>query len=173
MVKNPTHEQFYNMFIEQLQDVYSAEDQYIQAVPKILNTISTDELRTKLKSHFDEMKKQKDRLGKIFKELNESPEETFCEGMKGLLKECDRIVKEDMPGIVKDAALISALQKVEHYQIATYGALRTFAKHLELKKVQTLLQEILDEEWKADKTLTTVAEGGWFTKGINVAAARK
>jgi ferritin-like metal-binding protein YciE len=172
MANNQTHQQFYDMFIENLQDIYSAANQYIETVPKYLTAISTDELRDKLKNHFNETKKQKERLLKIFTQLKETPAGTFCQGMQGLLKECDKVVNESYPGIVKDAALIGALQKCEHYQIATYGTLRTFAKHLELSKVQNTLQEILDEEWDADKNLTAIAEGGWFTAGINAEAAQ-
>jgi len=171
MANNQTHEQFYNMFIETLQDIFSAENQYVEAMPKYLNTISTDELREKLENHFNESKKQKERLQKIFAELNETPTGTFCEGMKGLLKECDKVVNSSFPGIVKDAALVSALQKCEHYEIASYGALRTFAKHLALPRVKETLQEILEEEANANKNLTTIAEGSWFTTGINAKAA--
>lgn len=172
MVKNNNHQQFYNMFIKCLQDIFSAEDQLIKAMPKYMEAISVDDLREKLKSHFNETKKQKDRLNKIFRELKETPKGTVCEGMKGLLSECDKVIREDFPGVVKDAALISALQKCEHYEIATYGALRTFAKHLELSNVEEILQEILEEERNADKVLTGIAEGGWFTSGINAEAAQ-
>jgi len=171
MANNQTHEQFYNMFIKNLQDMYSAEEQYIEAMPRFLGAISTDELREKLKAHFSETKKQKERLSEIFKELDESPAGTFCEGMKGLIVECDKAIDEDLPEIVKDAALIAALQKCEHYQVATYGSLKTFAKHLDLPKIQKTLDEILQEEGAADRNLTTIAEGGWFTSGINVKAA--
>ncbi|MGA8164727.1 MAG: ferritin-like domain-containing protein [Waddliaceae bacterium] len=172
MASNQNHQQFYHMFIKGLQDIFSAEDQYIEAMPKFLNAISTDELREKLKAHFEETKRQKDRLQKIFSELNETPTGTFCKGMQALLDECNKIISENFPGIIQDAALISALQKCEHYEIATYGALRTFAKHLELSNVKKILQEILDEEWNADKNLTSIAEGGWFTAGINLKAAQ-
>jgi ferritin-like metal-binding protein YciE len=160
------------MFVDNLRDIYSAEEQLIEAMPKFLNAISTGELREKLKEHSNETKKQKDRLRKIFNDLNETPTGTLCEGMKGLLKECDRVINESNPGIVRDAILISALQKCEHYEIATYGALTTFAKHLELSKVQDSLHEILKEEWNADKVLTSVAEGSWFTNGINAGAVK-
>lgn len=170
--QNQTQKQFYKMFIENLQDIYSAEDQYIQAFPRILENVSTDELRTKLKDHFEVTKKQKERLLRVFRELKESPSGVNCEGMKGLLNECERIGDENFSGIVKDATLIGALQKCEHYQIAAYGALRAFAKHLELSNVENILQEMLKEEWKADKNLTTLAEGGWFTTGINAEAVR-
>lgn len=170
--KNHTYEQFYNMFIEQLQDVLSAEEQIIKSTPKLLNIITTKELKDKLKTHMEETNKQRDRLLKIFKELKETPKSKHCEGMHGLLVECEKIAGENISGIVKDAVLICMLQKIEHYEIATYGALRTFAKHLGKEKVENLLQEILDEEWSADEKLTKVAEGGWFTTGINAEAVR-
>lgn len=172
MAKSKTHKQFYNMFVEHLQDIYSAESQMIDTLPRYIEAISTDDLREKLRNHFKETKKQQTRLNKVFDELNASPKGKFCEGMKGLLKECDEIVNEDLPGVVKDAALISALQKCEHYEIASYGALRTFAKHLELDSVHDTLEEILDEEWSADQKLTKIAEGGWFMSGINAEAVQ-
>jgi ferritin-like metal-binding protein YciE len=169
--KSQTHDQFYNMFLENLRDIYSGEQQIIEAMPKVLDAVSTKDLKDKLKAHFEETKKQLQRLKKMFTLLKETPEGTFCEGVSGLINECDKVIESGYPSVVQDAALIAALQKIEHYEIATYGALRTFAKHLELKKVQDILQEILDEEWKADKKLTTVAEGGYFFSGINAAAA--
>ena len=172
MAENHTKKQFYNLFIENLQDVYSAEEQYIEALPRYIESISSDELREKLRNHFKETKKQQNRLQKIFDELDATPQGTFCEGMKGLLKECDKSLDENLPGVVKDAALITALQKCEHYEIATYGALRTFAKHLELANVRDILQDILEEEWSADQKLTGIAEGGWFTTGINAEAVQ-
>jgi len=137
-----------------------------------MDAISTDELREKIDNHFSETKKQKERLRNIFDELNITPEGTLCEGMKGLLEECDKVVNNSLSGVVKDAALIGALQKCEHYQIATYGTLKTFAKHLELDAARNTLEEILKEEWNADKNLTTLAEGGWFKDGINIKAAK-
>jgi len=170
--KSPAQQQFYSMFIEQLKDIYCGEKQYIEAMPKYLEAIKTGELKERLQTHFDETKKQQHRLTQIFDELGESPQEGTCEGISGLLRGCDKIVSQDVPGIVKDAALICALQKIEHFEIATYGALRTFAKHLNLGKVQQHLQDILDEEWKTDQKLTSLAEGGWLTSGINAEAVQ-
>lgn len=167
-----THKQFYSMFIKELQDVFSAEEQILQAMPKVINAVTTNELKEVLNDHFKETKAQKDRLVKLFQELGETPAggNTQCEAMKGLITEGEKIIKETSPGIVRDAILIGALQKIEHYEIASYGTLATFAKHLELDNVEDLLGEILDEEWAADKKLTTAAEGGWFTSGINAEA---
>jgi ferritin-like metal-binding protein YciE len=173
MANNKNHKQFYNLFIDRLQDIYSAENQLAEKMPTLMKSISSEELREALKSHFKETKKQKDRLEKVFKELKVTPNKKTCEGMKGLLKECEKLVDAQKSGVVKDAAIISALQKCEHYEIATYGALRTFAKHLELSKTEDILQEILDEEWDADSKLTTIAEGSWFTSGINAEAVAR
>lgn len=171
MVNHEKHE-FKDIFIELLEDIYNAEMQLIEAMPQYLKVISSPDLTEKLKEHFGETKKQKTRLDKIFKELKITPSKHFCEGMNGLLMECDKMAKKELPGAVKDAALISYLQKVEHYEIASYGTLRTFAKDLELDHISDILQEILDEEWKADQTLSKLAEGGWFFSGINISAVR-
>lgn len=170
--KSNTYQQFYNMFVNQLQDVLSAEEQIIKATPTLLNIVITKDLREKLKTHLEDTKKHRDRLMSIFKDLKESPSGKFCEGMQGLLSECEQVASDPMPGIVKDAALTAMLQKVRHYEIAAYGALRTFAKHLGKDKVEKQLQEILDEKWDADAKLTKIAEGSWFTSGINAEAVK-
>lgn len=169
--KGPLHNKFYLLFLDQLRDIYNAENQIIEAMPKFLNAVTSKELKDALKSHSQETQNQKKRLERVFTSLNERPEGKLCEGLKGILKECDSLIHKQNPSIIEDAALIGALQKVEHYEIATYGTLRAFAKHLELHEVEKILQEILDEEGKANKKLTKVAEGGFFTSGINAKAA--
>lgn len=168
---NPLQKKFYQMFIEELRDIYNAENQIIEALPRLLNAVTSNELKQALKTHAQETQNQKKRLEKVFSKLNERPEGKICEGLKGILKECEKVISRQNPSLVEEAALIGALQKVEHYEIATYGTLRTFAKHLELKEIESILQEILDEEGKANKKLTKVAEGGLFTSGINAKAA--
>ena len=168
---SPLHKKFYQMFVEELRDIYNAENQIIEAFPRLLNAASSSELKQALKTHSQETQNQKKRLERVFSKLNERPEGKTCEGLKGILKECDKLISRQEPSLVEDAALIGALQKIEHYEIATYGTLTAFAKHLELKEVESILQEILDEEGKANKKLTKVAEGGFFTSGINAKAA--
>lgn len=172
MTNNQNSTLFYKMFLENLYKIYYAENQILQILPKIMNAISSTELQKTVKIRFEEAKEQKKQLEKIFTELKELPTENKCEGIKGLLRECEHISHHEEPGLVRDADLISALQKVQHYQIATYGALRSFAKHLELDIIREYLQQILDGEWKTDKKLTTLAEGGWFRSGINKEALR-
>lgn len=164
---------FYQLFLDELRDVYSAESQIIDSFPKVINAASTKELKDAFKKHLEETKAQKKRLEKVFNTLGESPQGEFCEGVQGLLKETDEVIRNEKSGVVEDAALISCAQKVEHYEIAAYGTLRTFAHHLELDEVESILQDILNEEGKTNKNLTKIAEGTWLKKGINTLAAAR
>lgn len=167
-------EGFFELFVDELKDMLSAENQIVDALPKVIQKAQLKDLKKALSEHLDETKNQVSRLEEIFHLLNLDPEEETCEAMEGLLKEADELMENRKPSPVLDAAIISACQKVEHYEIASYGTLRAFAKNLELdKKVSNLLKETLDEEANADKTLTKIAEGGFFTSGINKEAVDK
>jgi ferritin-like metal-binding protein YciE len=165
--------QFFDLFLNELRDVYSAETQIIENLPKLINAITTKELKDAFKKHLEETKEQKKRLEKVFSKLGLSPAGEQCEGMKGLIKEGDKLLSKYSPGVLLDAALIAAAQKIEHYEMATYGTLRTFAQHMEMDEIEDMLQEILDEEGKTNKKLTKLAEGTWLTTGINVKAAHR
>lgn len=161
------------LFIDQLEDMFSSEKQIIESLPKLIKSASFPDLKEALTKHLKETKNQVTRLEKIFSILDISPEENTCEAMEGILKEADELVEDKAKTATLDAAIISAAQKVEHYEIASYGTLRSFAKYLELDdEIVELLQETLDEEGAADKTLTKIAEGSMFTKGINKEAAQ-
>lgn len=141
-------------FIETLKDTYDAEQQIIKALPKVIKNVENDELREACEEHLEETENHAQRLEQVFELLDENPKGKKCKGMAGLIAEGEEIMKEDEG----DAALILALQKVEHYEIAAYGALVAWAKHLEEEKTAQLLQETLAEEKSADKKLNEIAE---------------
>lgn len=157
----------YKLFMDELADMYSAENQIVDALPKLIQAASNKDLKDALTKHLKETKGQVERIERIYSILDEQPEENNCEAMEGLIKEADELVR-NFRGQALDAAIISAAQKVEHYEMASYGTLRSFAKHLELdSEIADLLQETLDEEGAADKKLTKIADGSLFTSGVN------
>lgn len=164
---------FKNLFLDELKDIFSAENQIIEALPKVIKAAENPELKKALKHHLGETEHQAERLKKIFQLLNEEESEEKCEAMEGLIEECDETAHKYPNSPIRDAALIAACQRIEHYEIAVYGTLRTFAKQLDLEDIADLLQESLDEEGNANKKLTEIAEGGFFTTGINQQALKK
>lgn len=160
------------LFIDQLEDIYNSEKQIIESLPKLIKLASFIELKEALSKHLKETEHQIVRLEKIFALLDLEVNEKSCEAMEGLLKEADELIKSKTKSATLDAAIIGAAQKVEHYEMASYGTLRSFAKYLELDNtIINLLQETLDEEGAADKALTKIAEGSWFSSGVNKEAA--
>lgn len=175
--KNTQQGSFFTMFLDLLRDIYDAENQIVEALPKAIQAASHAELKDAFSQHLDETKNQVERLKKIFKMLNENPTGTRCEGMQGLLEECQEVLQKNFSPAAKDACLIIACQKVEHYEIASYGSARTLARHLNTSginfdEIADMLQETLDEESDADEKLTEIAEGGFFTQGINAEAEK-
>jgi ferritin-like metal-binding protein YciE len=148
------------VFIHELKDLYSAENQLLEALPKMAEAAHSDELRQGFEQHLEETKEHVKRIEQIFEDLNGSPTGEKCDGMAGLIAEGEEIIEMNGDPGVKDAALIAAAQRVEHYEIAGYGSARTFAKHLGKKDAEKLLQQTLDEEGTTDKKLTDLAEGG-------------
>lgn len=149
-----------NLFVEELRDIYNAENQLLQALPKMAQSASTDELRSGFENHRGQTEEHVNRLEQIFQDMNEKPEGEKCEAMEGLIAEGEQFMKEDGGGAAKDAALIAAAQKVEHYEIAAYGTVRTYAQHLGNDKARDLLQKTLEEESETDEKLTHLAEQG-------------
>ena len=149
-----------DLYVDQLRDLYSAEQQMLVALPKMTAAASDAELREKLEKHQVETRHQADRLMQIFDDLGIAPSGHHCRGMEGLLLEGDEILQRrgQIPPEVMDAALICSAQRVEHYEMAGYGCVRTFADMLGLDKHEKLLQQTLDEEGHADHVLTDVAE---------------
>ena len=147
-----------DLFVEELRDLYHAENQLIKALPKMAKAASAPELKTAFEEHLEVTREQVVRLEEIFKDLDLSPKGKVCKAMLGLIEEGKEIIEEDGEPAVKDAALIAAAQRVEHYEMAGYGCVRTFARVLGLSKAEKLLQTTLDEEGEADHALTDLAE---------------
>ncbi|MEJ0062672.1 MAG: ferritin-like domain-containing protein [Alphaproteobacteria bacterium] len=145
------------LYTNLLQDMYSAEKQLVQALPKTADAVTSEELREGLDGHLEETREQVLRLEEAFRELGVKPGGETCEAMKGLIAEAKELIDADMEPELLDAALIVACQKIEHYEIASYGALRTYAAMLGLDKSVRLLDEILKEEKGADKKLNQMA----------------
>lgn len=146
------------LYIHELSDVYDAEHQLIKALPKMAGAASTEELRQAFANHLEETQSQVERLEKVFSLINEKAKRVTCKGMKGLIEEGEEMIKEDGDPAVKDAGLIAAAQRVEHYEMAAYGCARTYAELLGQKDAVVLLQASLDEERAADQALTDLAE---------------
>jgi ferritin-like metal-binding protein YciE len=161
-----------DVLMEQLADLHSAETQLVAALPRVAGAASTQELRTALQEHLEETRGHVRRLEEAFSQLGTSIPDEHCEGMEGLLKEGEQIMSADGDPAAKDAALIAAAQRVEHYEIAGYGTARTLADQLGHDEIKRLMNETLDEESAADETLTKIATGGRFSSGVNEAAQR-
>jgi ferritin-like metal-binding protein YciE len=142
------------LLVDELKDLYSAEKQIVRALPKIIKAVSTPKLQLGLSNHLEETKGQVVRLEKIGEILGKKMSGKTCVGMKGVLEEGSEVLEDTDKGIVRDAALISACQRVEHYEMAGYGSARDFAKQLGQSEIASLLDETLEEEKNADKTLT-------------------
>jgi ferritin-like metal-binding protein YciE len=147
-----------DLLVLELKDLYSAEQQLIKALPQMSDAAHSTELKAVLDQHLGETRRQKDRLEQAFRMLGCEPEGEGCEAMEGLISEGNEIISAEGDPEVKDAALIAAAQRVEHYEIAGYGCARTFALRLGRSDVADLLQKTLDEEGNADKILTHIAE---------------
>lgn len=163
---------FNKLFLDQLSDIYNAEQQLVQALPKVAMAASSSKLRDAITAHLKETKNQVARLEKIFHLLGETPEQEVCEAMAGLVEETNECIAAYPASALRDAAIIACAQCIEHYEMAIYGTLRTFAKELDLKDIARLLQDSLDEEGNANKTLNGIAEGGFFTAGVNQKALK-
>jgi ferritin-like metal-binding protein YciE len=146
------------LYIDELKDLYSAETQLVKALPKLAKASSNPQLRHAFEEHLRQTSDQVTRLEQIFESLDEKPTGKKCLGMEGLVKEGSEAIGEDYEDAVKDAALIGAAQRVEHYEIAGYGTVRTFAELLGESEHVSLLEETLAEEKAADVKLSDLAE---------------
>jgi ferritin-like metal-binding protein YciE len=154
------------LLIDELKDLYSAEKQIVRALPKLAKAASSPDLRQALLNHLEETKGQVARLEKIAELVGKKVTGKTCVGMKGVLEEGSEVLEDTEKGLVRDAALISASQRVEHYEMAGYGSAREFAKLLGLRDVAALLDETLTEEKNADKKLSMIS------KQVNAEAKR-
>lgn len=156
-----------DLYVDQLKDLYDAESQIVTALPKMANAASSTALRTAFQQHLEQSREHLHRLEQVFNEVGVRPTGEHCPAMAGLIEEGEEIISTPADAMVRDAALIAAAQRVEHYEMAGYGAVRTYAKELGYKNAEKLLQQTLDEEGAADKKLTALAEGGLLKTGIN------
>src|SRR5712671_1625015 len=147
-----------DLYIDELKDIYNAENQLVKALPKLAKAAASDELRQGFEEHLEQTKGHVQRLEKIFAALDESPKGKRCKGMEGLIEEGSEVMEEDFEDSLLDAALIGAAQRVEHYEIAAYGTVRSFAQTLGESEHVFLLNETLEEEKETDEKLTELAQ---------------
>ncbi len=156
-----------DLYLAELKDLYSAEDQIIDALPKIIDKVHSPGLRQALESHLEETRGHVSRLEQVFEMSGQPAKKQKCKGMAGLLDEGDELIGTDAAPAVRDAAIIAACQRVEHYEIAAYGTVRTYADQLGLTRAASVLQQTLDEESAADEKLTSLAN-----QSVNMEATR-
>jgi ferritin-like metal-binding protein YciE len=153
------------LFVEELRDIYNAENQLTKALPKMAKAASSEELKSAFQEHLEQTKEHMERLEEIFEEMGKKPTGKTCKAMKGLVEEGSEMMQEDGEDSVIDAAIIAAAQKIEHYEIASYGTVRAWAEQLGKDDAVDLLQQTLDEESETNEKLTELAESS-----INVEA---
>jgi ferritin-like metal-binding protein YciE len=151
-------ESMQDLFLEQIRDLYDAEERLIKALPKMAEAATSAELRTALEEHLEQTRGQLRRLEQVFAEIGEEPKGETCEAMKGLIKEGEEIMDDIKQSALRDAGMIAAANRVEHYEMAGYGTARTMAQSLGLTRSVSLLQQTLEEEKQADARLTMIAE---------------
>lgn len=173
---------FYLMFLDILKEIYDAENQIVQALPRMIQMASHGELKDAFSHHLDETRNQVQRLNKVFGLLNENSERIPCKKIQVMIEEGEHIAQRNYGPAVRDACLIIGAQQIEHFEIAIYGSLCSLAEQLndaefeenkDFDEIVDLLDENLDEESAADKKLTSIAEGGLFREGINEEAERE
>jgi ferritin-like metal-binding protein YciE len=146
------------LYVEQLRDLYNAESQLVKALPKMAKAAQSEALRQGFEHHLEQTTGHVDRLEQIFSAMDESPKGRKCAGMEGLVKEGEEVIKEQSSSDALDAGLIASAQRVEHYEIAAYGTVRSFAKFLGDNEAVDLLQQTLDEEKETDEKLTELSK---------------
>ena len=145
------------LFVEELKDVYDAENQIVKALPKMVKATSTPELQRAFQEHLEKTKGHVQRLDRVFQALGEEPKAKKCDGLRGIIEEGEDVISDGSEGPVRDAGLIAGAQRVEHYEIAAYGSLKTWARQLGKDQCASILEETLAEEKEADQTLTDIA----------------
>jgi ferritin-like metal-binding protein YciE len=145
------------LFLQELRDLYDAEDQITEALPKMIEAAHYPQLKNALQEHLEITRQQIQRLDQVFNILGEDASGQTCKGMKGVIKEGDEIISQGGDDATVDAGIISAAQRVEHYEMAGYGTVRTYAQLLGQQQIASLLQQTLDEEKEADEKLTEIA----------------
>jgi ferritin-like metal-binding protein YciE len=150
-------ESLHDLYLQELRDLYSAEKQILKTLPKVIENVDSADLRTALSNHLEETKNHAVRLEQVFRLHNQPAKTETCDGMKGILAEGEDIIDHDENTAVRDAGIISACQRVEHYEMAAYGSVRTWAEQMGHTEAARILQQTLDEEKRADKKLTEIA----------------
>jgi ferritin-like metal-binding protein YciE len=158
MLSHNTFNDLNDLFVNQLEDLYDAENRLIDALPKMADAAHSPDLKNAFREHLAQTEMHARRLEQIFGQIGQEPTRETCEAMKGLIREGSEMIDAKGSPAVKDAALIAAAQRVEHYEMAGYGAVRTFAQHLGHTEIARLLQQTLNEEGEANKLLTKIAE---------------
>jgi ferritin-like metal-binding protein YciE len=161
-----------DVLVDQLGDLLDAEKQLVQALPKMASAASDEKLQKAFKEHLSETRDHVSRLEEIFGQLGKQPPSETCKAMQGLVAEGEKVISAQGDPAAKDAALIAAAQRVEHYEIAGYGTAKTLADQLGHGDAKDLLDQTLDEESQADTLLTKIATGGRMKSGVNEAAKR-
>jgi ferritin-like metal-binding protein YciE len=162
------YDSFESLFEGQLYDLYDAENRLLEALPKMAEAADSPDLKQAFSMHLGETEQHVKRIERIFTSLGKEAKRETCVAMKGLIAEGDEMIKAKADPAVKDAGLIAAAQRVEHYEMAGYGSARTFAEYLGHSEAATLLQQTLKEEETADDTLTTIAEQSVNTRALRV-----
>lgn len=158
-----------DLLIEELRDIYHAEKQALRAYPKLIRKVSNDKLKQAFQTHAEQTEGQIERLQQVFEKLGVAARGKMCHAMEGLVEEAKEMMEEDLPPELLDAALIGAAQKMEHYEIASYGTVRAYAEALGEQDVAKLLQETLDEEKQTDELLNKIAVGDVNKKAMKAA----
>ena len=166
--KSTDSEGLKKLFIDELKDIYWAEKTMVKSIPKMSKKATEGSLVEVLNSHLEETENQVARIEDVFKLLSMKPQAKKCPAMAGLVEEAEEIMAETEEGVIRDAGIISAAQKIEHYEIASYGTLIAFANKLNLSKISDLLEATLNEEKNADRTLTEVAESSMAEEAMSI-----
>lgn len=151
-------ESLHDLYLKELRDLYHMEKQIVKALPKVIDKTTSSDLRTALSNHLEETKGHVTRLEQVFKLHNEEPKAETCDGMKGILSEGEDLLSHDENREVLDAGIVASCQKVEHYEMAAYGSVRTWAEQMGHTQAARILQETLNEEKQADQKLTQIGE---------------
>ena len=169
----PEVHSLHDVFVHELRDMYNAEQQITKALPKLIKAAESEDLREAFETHLDETHSQIDRLEQAFDLLDEKARGVACDGMSGILSEGRMVLEDGMPGPIRDAALIGAAQRVEHYETAVYGTLIAWAKAMGQNQIADLLTSNLQEEKNADEKLSQLAESGINDAAVHVNGAAR
>ena len=161
-------ESLHDLFVNELRDLYNAENQLVKALPRMAKAASSDDLRQALEDHLEQTRGHVERLEQVFERLGLKAKGKKCEAMEGIIEEGKNLLAEDLEPAILDAGIIGGAQKVEHYEMAGYGTVRTWAERLGLHEEAELLQQTLDEEKAADEKLTQIAEHAVNLQAVGV-----